>query len=206
MASVRTALALLGAARSVVSRAVAAQADSLLAAPGPVAPPAAGQRSHSRSRSTPWPSQQVNVPMEQQQHINQDAIAQDAVPPAVAPTLTQPPEEQINAYIQHSPSSHPPEPAVLQPDVNADEYDAATAPRAVPLRAARVPSSRIARALHYGGLGAGLAWGAAGSIFSGSQGSAAVLGEANLRRLVDKLSTMRGAALKMGQFLSIQGE
>jgi len=32
-----------------------------------------------------------------------------------------------------------------------------------------------------------------------------VLTEANVNRLVDKLSRMRGAALKLGQFLSIQG-
>ncbi|PWN43047.1 ABC1-domain-containing protein [Ceraceosorus guamensis] len=100
-----------------------------------------------------------------------------------------------------------------------DDYDATTAPRAIPLQAAKVPSSRFARALHYGGLGVGLAWGAAGSYLTGNssrstqgggsgsdgtrQGSP-ILGEANLRRLVDKLSTMRGAALKLGQFLSIQ--
>ncbi len=29
--------------------------------------------------------------------------------------------------------------------------------------------------------------------------------EANIKRLVSKLSQMRGAALKLGQFLSIQG-
>ena len=31
------------------------------------------------------------------------------------------------------------------------------------------------------------------------------MSEANVSRLVDKLSRMRGAALKLGQFLSIQG-
>lgn len=31
------------------------------------------------------------------------------------------------------------------------------------------------------------------------------MSEANVRRLVDKLSRMRGAALKLGQFMSIQG-
>lgn len=31
------------------------------------------------------------------------------------------------------------------------------------------------------------------------------MSEANVRRLVDKLSKMRGAALKLGQFMSIQG-
>jgi hypothetical protein len=32
-----------------------------------------------------------------------------------------------------------------------------------------------------------------------------MLTEANVSRLVDKLTRMRGAALKLGQFLSIQG-
>ena len=33
-----------------------------------------------------------------------------------------------------------------------------------------------------------------------------LLSDANIRRLVEKLSRMRGAALKVGQFLSIQGD
>lgn len=32
------------------------------------------------------------------------------------------------------------------------------------------------------------------------------MSEGNVRRLVEKLSRMRGAALKLGQFMSIQGE
>lgn len=36
--------------------------------------------------------------------------------------------------------------------------------------------------------------------------SSVFMSEANVRRLVDKLSRMRGAALKLGQFMSIQGE
>lgn len=37
------------------------------------------------------------------------------------------------------------------------------------------------------------------------QGGSIFMSEANIRRLVDKLSKMRGAALKLGQFMSIQG-
>jgi len=40
---------------------------------------------------------------------------------------------------------------------------------------------------------------------SGEAQGSLILGEANIRRLVSKLSKMRGAALKIGQFLSIQG-
>jgi aarF domain-containing kinase len=39
----------------------------------------------------------------------------------------------------------------------------------------------------------------------GSPGGSLFMSEANVSRLVDKLSRMRGAALKLGQFLSIQG-
>ncbi|KAN0065503.1 hypothetical protein ACQY0O_001340 [Thecaphora frezii] len=93
-----------------------------------------------------------------------------------------------------------------------EEYDAATEVRETPLRAAKVPSSRLGRLFHYGTLGAGLAVGTAGQFFRGSSPSSSadastgslVLSEQNVARLVDKLSTMRGAALKLGQFLSIQ--
>ena len=92
-----------------------------------------------------------------------------------------------------------------------EEYDAANE-RTRPLRATRVPSSRLGRLLHYGSLGAGLAWGSAGEYMrratSGAPPSGprspAFLSPRNVDRLVDKLTTMRGAALKLGQFLSIQ--
>lgn len=38
------------------------------------------------------------------------------------------------------------------------------------------------------------------------QASSVMMTEANIKRLVSKLSQMRGAALKLGQFMSIQGE
>ena len=92
-----------------------------------------------------------------------------------------------------------------------EEYDAVKESKHVPLRAAKVPSSRLGRLFHYGGLGAGLAFGAAGSLLRGASSSgdgatanSLFMSEQNVARLVDKLSTMRGAALKLGQFLSIQ--
>lgn len=86
-----------------------------------------------------------------------------------------------------------------------EEYDAATEVRSTPLRPAKVPSSRLGRLFHYGSLGAGLAWGAAGEMARGGGGKQGVfMSESNVKRLVDKLSTMRGAALKLGQFMSIQ--
>ncbi|TFK37522.1 ABC1 family-domain-containing protein [Crucibulum laeve] len=77
------------------------------------------------------------------------------------------------------------------------------------LQSSKVPSSRIGRLFHYGGLAASLGYGAASEIIrrtgGGSQGSSSVMmTEANIKRLVSKLSQMRGAALKLGQFMSIQ--
>ena len=63
----------------------------------------------------------------------------------------------------------------------------------------------------YPGLAASLGYGAASEIIrrtgSGSQdrSSSVMMTEANIKRLVMKLSQMRGAALKLGQFMSIQG-
>ncbi|TFY70715.1 hypothetical protein EVG20_g2292 [Dentipellis fragilis] len=79
------------------------------------------------------------------------------------------------------------------------------------LQASKVPSSRIGRLFHYGGLAASLGYGAAtemlrrtASSSDSPQSSSVMMTEANITRLVSKLSKMRGAALKLGQFMSIQ--
>lgn len=76
----------------------------------------------------------------------------------------------------------------------------------------------FAASYHYGlmkskiGLAASLGYGAASEIIrrTGSQSDAqppsVMMTEANVTRLVSKLSQMRGAALKLGQFFSIQGK
>lgn len=81
-----------------------------------------------------------------------------------------------------------------------------------------VPSSRVGRALGFAGLGAGLAWGAMGEMASrlvggrggvnnaNSDGGSVMTTDANADRLAATLCRMRGAALKMGQMLSIQDE
>mmetsp|Transcript_14956 Transcript_14956/g.41637 ORF Transcript_14956/g.41637 Transcript_14956/m.41637 type:complete len:697 (+) Transcript_14956:197-2287(+) len=77
-----------------------------------------------------------------------------------------------------------------------------------------VPSSRFGRAFGFATLGAGLAWGAVGEITSRvvragsseSGGGNVVTTDANADRLAATLCRMRGAALKMGQMLSIQDE
>ncbi|KAJ1970329.1 hypothetical protein H4R34_006088, partial [Dimargaris verticillata] len=77
------------------------------------------------------------------------------------------------------------------------------------LKEARLPSSRTSRLFHYGSLAAGLGWGALQETVKRATGLSTTQGpvfinEANADRLVAKLSQMRGAALKLGQMLSIQ--
>eukprot|EP01114_Cavostelium_apophysatum_P011966 TRINITY_DN26564_c0_g1_i1.p1 TRINITY_DN26564_c0_g1~~TRINITY_DN26564_c0_g1_i1.p1 ORF type:complete len:599 (-),score=100.77 TRINITY_DN26564_c0_g1_i1:9-1805(-) len=75
-----------------------------------------------------------------------------------------------------------------------------------------VPTSQLGRLWHFGGLAAGLGVGTLSNMikrtFTGSEGSSmpAILSEANVQRLVKTLSRMRGAALKLGQMLSIQDD
>ncbi|KAJ5701467.1 Protein ABC1 [Penicillium malachiteum] len=90
------------------------------------------------------------------------------------------------------------------------------APKQVPIEKAvpyqmmesRVPSSRLGRLWQYGGLATSMAFGAVSESVrraTGSQESGSIMFSAgNMERMVAKLSKMRGAALKLGQMLSIQ--
>ncbi|KAL3267298.1 hypothetical protein HHI36_011429 [Cryptolaemus montrouzieri] len=76
-----------------------------------------------------------------------------------------------------------------------------------------VPSSRIGRMVSFGTLAAGLGFGTFTEYtkrtlgFGSSNNSdMAFLNEANLNRIVDTLCKVRGAALKLGQILSIQDD
>ncbi|RCI07482.1 hypothetical protein L249_4519 [Ophiocordyceps polyrhachis-furcata BCC 54312] len=80
--------------------------------------------------------------------------------------------------------------------------------QAYKLRESRVPASRFSRLWNYGGLAAGMLGGAMTESVSrafggGGQGSVMLSGK-NMERLVTKLSRMRGAALKLGQMISLQ--
>lgn len=78
------------------------------------------------------------------------------------------------------------------------------------MRQSKVPSSRFGRLWQYGGLATSMAFGAVGESFRRATGStqeaggSLMLSEANMERLVSKLSKMRGAALKLGQMMSFQ--
>ncbi|KAJ2739098.1 hypothetical protein GGI20_006166, partial [Coemansia sp. BCRC 34301] len=87
------------------------------------------------------------------------------------------------------------------------------------LQASSMPSNRVSRLLHYGSLAVGLGFGALGEATKRWSGigqaaspengeklsaTSVFLTRANIDRIVSKLSKMRGAALKLGQMLSIQ--
>ncbi|KAK3647308.1 hypothetical protein LTR56_008139 [Elasticomyces elasticus] len=96
----------------------------------------------------------------------------------------------------------------------APAIDASHSPpteKAYELRESRVPSSRFGRLWQYGGLAASMAFGGAAESFrrvtgtgSGDGSGSLMLSDANIERLVVKLSRMRGAALKLGQMVSFQ--
>ncbi|KAH8549945.1 ABC1 family-domain-containing protein [Umbelopsis sp. PMI_123] len=78
------------------------------------------------------------------------------------------------------------------------------------LKSSRIPTSRTSRLWHYGSLATAMGFGAMNESLKRMTGiskgeGGVMLSEKNVDRLVEKLSRMRGAALKMGQMLSIQG-
>ena len=100
----------------------------------------------------------------------------------------------------------------LRKDSTLDK-DAAATPEELPPRRVweekHVPSSPLSRILGFGGLAARLAMGTAAEIVrtGGKNGTYnALVSDANAEKLAETLCTMRGAALKLGQMLSIQDE
>ncbi|XP_055642351.1 atypical kinase COQ8B, mitochondrial [Toxorhynchites rutilus septentrionalis] len=78
-------------------------------------------------------------------------------------------------------------------------------------RQRKVPSSRVARLASFGGLFAGLGLGTMNELAKGALGlggtldpKEALFSPSNAERIVDTLCKVRGAALKLGQILSIQ--
>ncbi|KAJ3404838.1 putative aarF domain-containing protein kinase 4 [Chytridiales sp. JEL 0842] len=76
------------------------------------------------------------------------------------------------------------------------------------LKASRVPSTRIGRLFQYSGLAVGVGLGVAGETvkrltgLSDNRDGSLILAGNNVQRIVDRLSRMRGAALKLGQMLN----
>lgn len=80
------------------------------------------------------------------------------------------------------------------------------------LQSSKVPSSRISRLFHYGSLAAGVGMNiATHGISEVARGhsptwKSLILSDANIDRITQKFSQMRGAALKIGQLMSFQDE
>ncbi|KAF2157953.1 ABC1-domain-containing protein [Myriangium duriaei CBS 260.36] len=88
---------------------------------------------------------------------------------------------------------------VIAPDSPISSYQ---------MHESKVPESRLGRIWQFGGLATSMAFGAVGETFrrvtGGASDGSVMLSEANMTRLVAKLSRMRGAALKLGQMMSFQ--
>jgi len=108
-------------------------------------------------------------------------------------------------------ASSPASPVDTSPDISpVSSISPIVRPRRA-LEEARVPTTRVGRLWHYGSLAAGLGVGAVSeAIRRAATGAASIEGASimvnpgNIERMVNRLSKMRGAALKLGQMLSIQ--
>jgi len=106
----------------------------------------------------------------------------------------------------------PPTPLTLEENQN---LISSPIPTNVDSQARAVPRTRIGRLATFGSLAAGLGVGAIGSMIRRSVGLeqttsqnslSPYLSKANAERIVDTLCKVRGAALKLGQMISIQGK
>jgi hypothetical protein len=89
-----------------------------------------------------------------------------------------------------------------------DEFEDKKKPQ---LTESAVPTTQIGRMYHYGTLFGGIGLGVVSEamkrglgISKAAEGESLILSEANVNRIAEKLSKMRGAAQKLGQVLSIQ--
>ncbi|GAA5889418.1 hypothetical protein JCM16303_005556 [Sporobolomyces ruberrimus] len=186
------------------------------------------ERIENRTSSNSNPPPTHRTPISKPVHTEPITSTTSTPPPAPPPVVEPTPEPRLVQHRDPIPSPPPPPP-------RAPSITDAVEPKPIPpsrdpivqqeedqvveinnLRSSKVPSSRLGRLMHYGGLAAGLGYGMASEAIRrttyGNQGQekqqqpGLLLSQANVERLVDKLSKMRGAALKLGQFLSIQGK
>lgn len=208
------------AAAAARAQARAVPADPSPAAPEPAAEPASGP---VPSAAEPQPDASTRPVPEPGVHLaDAGAVAEGAAVTAAGtaapeaasevaagPTPAEAADAKPTTAAEPAGAAAPAAAPASAPVSDDTEYDAVTE-RHTPLRATKVPSSRLGRLLHYGSLGAGLAWGSASDYLrrsaggSGGESGKMVLSEQNVNRLVEKLSRMRGPALKLGQFMSIQ--
>ena len=152
---------------------------------------------HERSGPNPYESQlRKKLEKEEEKEEKDKEIESNQIP---------------NPYLLHA--EQPDENDTITPSSSSPSSFASSDPLPRLQEGRAVPSSRVERAAGFAALGAGLALGTATEFASrliGSGGStpggSVVASDANSDRLASTLCRMRGAALKMGQMLSIQDE
>eukprot|EP00962_Isochrysis_galbana_P026414 scaffold8200_cov124-Isochrysis_galbana.AAC.2 len=168
--------------------------------------------SHTASGSTAghtWPSSPVATP-EAASAASPSQPSPEASPPAAAGPVG----SATWAGLAMDDETEPP------PELRAPSLPSSAAPDGTPDPSAsapgpakekgssqrRVPVHPATRALHFGGLGLGLAAGAAAAAvrqtITGEKQANLLMSEANVERLAGTLCRLRGAALKVGQMLS----
>ncbi|KAK0235722.1 ABC1-domain-containing protein [Armillaria nabsnona] len=175
----------------------------------------AGRRSvlvaRTKNRDAPAPPEENKIKIEENVRPLQDgrltgpiALAGDSILPREISADV----EEIPPTNEAVPNHHedPVVESISYETVQPNYAEEIQAPPTRNLSSSKVPSSRIGRLFHYGGLAASLSYGAASELLRRTENSrgSVMMTEANIKRLVSKLSQMRGAALKLGQFLSIQ--
>uniref|UniRef100_A0A182QSY6 ABC1 atypical kinase-like domain-containing protein n=1 Tax=Anopheles farauti TaxID=69004 RepID=A0A182QSY6_9DIPT len=110
----------------------------------------------------------------------------------------------VSSYDKNPSASAPPPPAPTPQPIELPQLSTVAKQR-------KVPSSRVARLASFGGLFAGLGLGTVNELAKGALGiggtldvKQALFSPTNAERIVDTLCKVRGAALKLGQILSIQ--
>jgi aarF domain-containing kinase len=161
------------------------------------APQHAEQKEASTVRTTAaeQPKQPEPEPEITAEPVSQPAQPQDVHPLAASDINTIPIETIHDAQAEEDAAE------LIHPDKPTSNYE---------LRESRVPSTRLGRLWQYGGLATSMAFGAVGEslrrVTGGEAAGSLMLSPGNMERLVAKLSRMRGAALKLGQMVSFQGE
>ncbi|OQO04732.1 hypothetical protein B0A48_09655 [Cryoendolithus antarcticus] len=164
----------------------------------------------NRQRLAPKPLPEM-VKAAEQRRLEQEAAAERAraTEPEPKPEPTIPQATKHDAETAELASSIAKDAAPREAEATPLVTEAQPATAApYEMRESRVPSSRFSRLWQYSGLATTMAFGAVGESLrrvtgSGAEGSL-MLSEANMNRLVAKLSRMRGAALKLGQMISFQ--
>lgn len=150
------------------------------------------------------------------QHHNEAEVGTTSAQPAAAQTVVaEPTAAQFTATRPLAPAPSPAEPTPPRPVTAAVSESAPATPQPPELstvaKQRKVPSSRLGRMASFGTLFAGLGIGTINELTKGALGlggsrdaRSALFSPQNAERIVDTLCRVRGAALKLGQILSIQ--